>query len=258
MKRNIVVIDREKCNGCGQCVSACHEGAIQMVNGKAELVSDIYCDGLGACIGHCPVDAITVVEREAAAFDEAAVKARLATQAAPAPKPHGGCPGSMARTLSAPAAAAPLPPLACGCPGSMAKALGGNSTQAPSPQGRIASELRQWPIQLHLVPVNAPYWQDADLLVAADCVAAAYPEFQRDLLKNKKLAIACPKLDDTSSYAEKLAAILATNTIKSVTVVRMEVPCCGGIVRIVQEAIARSGKDLPLTTVVVGLEGNIR
>jgi len=226
MKRNIVTIDREKCNGCGQCVTACHEGAIRMVNGKAELVSDIYCDGLGACVGDCPTGAITIEQREAAAFDEAAVAQRQERlKPKPAP-PAGGCPGARAfsfagRTVSA-------------CPSAAAATT---ATAAPG-------ELTQWPVQLRLVPVNAPWWDGADLLLAADCVAVAVPDFQARLLKGRKVAVMCPKLDDLDGYVEKLAAILAGNDIRSLTVARMHVPCCGGVVRIAQEAVQRSGKAI--------------
>jgi Pyruvate/2-oxoacid:ferredoxin oxidoreductase delta subunit len=241
MKRNIVIIDREKCNGCGQCVSGCHEGAIQMVDGKATLVSETYCDGLGACLGECPVGAITIEEREAAEFDPKAVEAHLQKQKQPAPAP-------------APA----IPKLACGCPGTMAKALQASTKPASAgPAGEIASELRQWPVQLQLVPINAPYWQDADILIAADCVPVAFPEFHRQMLKNRRVIIACPKLDDTANYAVKLAEIFARNSIKSVTVVKMEVPCCNGIQRIVEQALGLCGKQIPLKTITVGLECDI-
>lgn len=226
MKRQIVRIDREKCNGCGQCVSACHEGAIRMVDGKAELVSDIYCDGLGDCVGDCPTGAITIEQREAVAYDEAAVARRLeALKAKASAPPTGGCPGARAfsfsgRTVSACPAAAPAP--------------------------AVSGELTQWPVQLRLVPVNAPWWDGADVLLAADCVAVAVPDFQARLLKGRKVAVMCPKLDDLEGYVEKLAAILAGNDVRSLTVARMHVPCCGGVVRIAQEAVQRSGKAIPV------------
>jgi ferredoxin len=235
MLRNIVHIDREACNGCGKCVSACHEGAIRMVDGKAELVGEIYCDGLGACVGDCPTGAITVESREAVAFDEAAVAARQRQQqrsapaAAPAaaPAPAGGCPGTRAFGFGAKAA--------CACP-----------SAAPAAGAAGTGQLTQWPVQLRLVPVNAPWWDQADILLAADCVAVAVPDFQQGLLKGRKVAVMCPKLDDPSGYVEKLAAILAENDVRSLTVARMHVPCCGGIVRIAQEAVQRSGKALPV------------
>ena len=237
MKRTIIKINEEKCNGCGLCVPACHEGAIQLVDGKAKLVKESYCDGLGACLGDCPQDAITMVEREADAFDPEAVKARLEAEknkqkAAPAPLPCG-CPGTFARSL--------------------AKKPESNSGHAP---GEQASQLTQWPVQLQLVPVDAPYWEDADLLVAADCVAVAYGGFQK-LLQGKKVIIACPKLDETGSYVDKLAEILIVNNIRSLTVAFMEVPCCTGIVRIVKDALAASGKDIPLRLMKAGINGGI-
>lgn len=233
MKRKIIEIDREKCNGCGQCVSACHEGAIQMVDGKAELVSDIYCDGLGDCIGECPVDAIKIIEREADAFDEAAVAKRAAQMKKPAP-PAGGCPGMRSLAFTNPEA-----------------------TVSGEPASVGASALRQWPIQLHLVPVQAPFWQDSDLLVAADCTAVAYPDLHAKLLKGKSLAIACPKLDDTSSYVDKLTAIFKENTIKSITVARMVVPCCSRISVMVEAARQASGKDIPCKHIVINLDGTV-
>jgi len=245
MKRQIITIDAERCNGCGQCVDACAEGAIQLVDGKARLVRDDYCDGLGACLGECPQGAITMTEREAAPFDPAAVAARLGHAGPPSPAPaapHGGTrPG--------------------GCPG-MAMFDFGQSSPMPAamPSGGAAapSALRQWPIQLHLVPPTAPYWQGADLLLAADCTAFALGGFHGELLQGRRLIIACPKLDDTAGYVEKLAAILAENDIRSLTVARMEVPCCGGLVRIARQAIAASGRDLPCDVVTIGLQGDLR
>jgi len=225
MNRRIVEIDREKCTGCGLCIDACHEGAIELVDGKARLVSDVYCDGLGACLGECPADAITITEREAEAFDEQAVSERLADlrRAVVPGKPK------------------------CGCPGMAAFAIDRPETAASTASSGVSalSELRQWPIQLALVPVSAPYWQDADLLIAADCAAFAHGGFHPDLLRGKRLVIACPKLDDTGPYLEKLAAIIQQNTIRSVTVAHMEVPCCHALVRLVQAALERSGKDIP-------------
>jgi len=233
MKRKIIEIDREKCNGCGQCVTACHEGAIAMVDGKAQLVSDIYCDGLGDCLGECPVDAIKIIERDAEAFDEAAVAAKAKAGTAPTP-PAGGCPGmkNFAFNVNTPA-----------------------KDNQPLPGG--ASALTQWPIQLHLVPVQAPFWQNSDILIAADCTAVAYPDLHAGLLKGKSLAIACPKLDDTSSYVDKLTAIFRENSIKSVTVARMVVPCCSRLAGMVEAAWKESGKQIPLRIVVINLDGTI-
>lgn len=240
MKRNIVKIDKEKCNGCGLCVSACAEGAIKLIDGKAELITDSYCDGLGACLGECPQGAITIEERDAAEFDETAVKKHLAEQQPQsAPKPqHHGCPGMAAFSINEKAA------------GSSAKSPGHCS---PSP-----SQLRQWPVQLHLVPIQAPYWNGADLLLTADCVSVAYAYFQEKLLKGRKIIIACPKLDDTGNYLEKLTEILRENDIKSLTAARMEVPCCGGIVRLAQLALEASGKDIELKEIIIGVDGTIK
>jgi len=245
MKRNIITIDEAKCNGCGICVNACAEGAIALVNGKAKLVSEIYCDGLGVCIGECPVDAIKIEQREAGAFDEGAVKARLkeigraATPEPVKPQMHshgGGCPGMMARSFK--------------------------KKEAVQPSGSVSaepavSELEQWPIQLHLVPVAAPYWKGADLLVCADCVPFACPDFHSKWLKGRKIAIACPKLDETGEYVEKLTQIIANNGIKSVTAIHMEVPCCSGIVGMARQALDAAGVDIPFHDVVVSIGGEI-
>jgi Fe-S-cluster-containing hydrogenase component 2 len=232
MKRKIIEIDKEKCNGCGQCVTACHEGAIQMVDGKAQLVSDIYCDGLGDCLGECPVDAIKIIERDAEAFDEAAVAKRMEEKKKPTP-PAGGCPGMRAMSFN----------------------KGQPTSGAPVSVG--VSALTQWPIQLHLVPVQAPFWQNSDLLIAADCTAVAYPDLHAKLLKGKSLAIACPKLDDTSTYVDKLTAIFRDNAIKSITVARMVVPCCSKIAVIVETALQASGKNIPCKHIVINLDGTI-
>ena len=235
--RNIVKIDEAKCDGCGLCATACAEGAIAIVDGKAKLVKDQYCDGLGACLGHCPQDAITIEEREADDFDEAAAMAAKghapSKPAAQTPHGHSGCPGVASRSFKRPEPAA-------------------------SHQGAKAfSELAQWPVQLALVPVNAPYWNGTELLLAADCTAFALGAFHAELLKGRSLAIACPKLDETDSYASKLAEIIRRNDIKGVVVAHMEVPCCSGIVRIAKNAMAESGKVLPFRDVLVGIEGGI-
>jgi NAD-dependent dihydropyrimidine dehydrogenase PreA subunit len=245
MIRKIVTIDEEKCNGCALCVPACAEGAIKIVDGKARLAADNLCDGLGACLGDCPQDAIRIVEREADEFDEAAVEKHLES-ARPAAAPvaprhdhhaaqHGGCPGSRVMSFAA------------------------QKDQAPTEPGeREPSRLAQWPVQLHLVPVNAPYLQGADLLIAADCVPFAYAGFHRDFLAGKALVIGCPKLDDNSFYLEKLTELFRTSDVKSVTVVRMEVPCCSGIVMVAKQALAASGKEIPFSEVTVGINGEIR
>ena len=236
MKRNIVKIDKEKCNGCGLCVNACAEGAIQMINGKAELVTDSYCDGLGACLGECPQNAITIEERDAAEFDEAAVKKHLVKKIISDSKHHHGCPGAKAFAINERAA------------NSSAKSVGQTSP----------SMLSQWPVQMHLVPIQAPYWNGADLLLAADCVSVAYADFQKNLLQGRKIIIACPKLDDTGDYLEKLTAILRENDIRSLTAARMEVPCCGGIVRLAELALAASGKEIEFKEIVIGVDGTIK
>jgi len=234
MIRKIVQIDEAKCNGCGLCIGGCHEGALQLIDGKAKLVSDSYCDGLGACLPDCPTGAITIMEREAEGFDEAAVGTHLASQEkAIHTPPIGGCPGSMARMINRQAA---------------------NTPCAVSPQ---ESELRQWPCQLQLVPVNAPYFEQAHVLIAADCAAYACADIHAKFMRNKITLIGCPKLDETN-YADKLAEILKLNEIKSITVVRMEVPCCGGLVNAVKEAIIKSGKMIPWSVAVIGTDGNVR
>lgn len=243
MKRKIISINQDLCNGCGACVSACHEGALQMVNGKAVLVSDSYCDGLGACLPECPTGAIAIEEREAAAFDEAAVaqaQARAKAGALPpkmAPRP-GGCPGMQARAI--PRAAAPV--------------------TAPTVQasaGEVAmSELRQWPVQIKLVPVGAPYFDDAKLLIAADCTAFAYAKVHADYMRGRITLIGCPKLDDVD-YSEKLAAIFAAHDIRSIVVLRMEVPCCGGIVNAVARAMEQAEKTIPWRVVTIGTDGSM-
>ncbi len=277
MTRQIIKIDAEKCNGCGLCVSACHEGAIGLKEGKATLLRDDYCDGLGNCLPVCPTGAITFEQREAAAYDEAAVMENMKNKAegaskegtdekmaanAPRPvitQPAGGCPGSAARTFDRPAGA-PARTVAYaggGCPGSAARSLApsGAPATANAAQNRV-SELRQWPVQLKLVPVRAPYFDGAHLLIAADCTAYAYAGFHEDFIRNKITVIGCPKLD-TGDYAEKLAAIIAENDIQSVTIVRMEVPCCGGLAHAATEALKASGKFIPWHVVTVSTDGQI-
>ena len=251
MKRKIVSIDENRCNGCGLCVSACHEGAIQLIDGKAKLISDSYCDGLGDCLPACPVDAIQIVEREAADYDEAAVAARMAAAKGHAPAP-----------APTPAPAAAKPPLPCGCPGQMAKSIARKPAApetAPAADAQAAAPVAQlgnWPVQIKLVNPRAPYLQNAALLVAADCTAFAYADIHRKFMRNKVTLIGCPKLDE-GDYAEKLTAILQANDIKSVTVLRMEVPCCGGIASAVQRALQASGKTIPWQVVTISTEGQI-
>ena len=246
-------IDEAKCDGCGQCVPSCAEGAIAIRDGKARLVGEVLCDGLGACLGECPRGALTVVEREAEAFDEGAVKAHLAApHAASAPPPRA--PGRARLSVLAGGTGAQ----GGGCPGSRPMTLGtGAPPDAGAPPASGRSRLGQWPVQLHLVPPRAPWFRAADLLVAADCVPFAYARFHDDFLAGRAVVVGCPKLDDVGPYAGKLATIVAEGGVRSVTVVRMEVPCCGGISRLAREAIAASGRDVPLREVVVAVDGRI-
>lgn len=245
MKRKIVSIDEEKCNGCGACADACHEGAIEMRDGKAYLIRDDYCDGLGNCLPACPTGAIAFVEREAAAYDEEAVEQnKRAKQAAQAP---AGCPGSRAETLR-PAAHAG------GCPGSRAQAIERAAVQAEA--APAASALSQWPVQIKLVPVRAPYFDGADLLIAADCTAYAYGDFHREFIRGRITLIGCPKLDE-GDYTEKLTEIIRQNDVKSVTIVRMQVPCCGGLERAAVNALKASGKFIPWQVRVISTDGRI-
>ena len=222
MNRKIIVIDEEKCNGCGQCVTGCAEGAIQLVDGKAKLVSEVYCDGLGACIGECPVGALTLVEKEAPEYDQTAVDKHLATIGRAPHAATSACPG-----------AAP--------------------TATPT-----QSQLGNWPLQLSLMPINAPYLERASLLMAADCTAFAYPDFHRHFVKGKVAIIGCPKLDDAAAYRDKLAKIIQANHIEFIHVVYMEVPCCGGLVRLVQQAVADSGRQVPVKLTKIGIDGEIK
>lgn len=261
-KRSIIKIDEDLCNGCGLCVPGCAEGALQIVDGKARLVREQYCDGLGACLGQCPTGALTIEERESDAFDLASTNDWLTsigrepvahpTNRAPvtpveggSPKDqghaanhaqHGGCPGSRLMTFDKSKAAAEE-----------------TTTKASS-----KSELNQWPIQLMLVPPTAPYLKEADLLVAADCVPFAYPDFHRKMLKNKVLVIACPKLDDADHYVEKLAQMIRINDFRSITIAHMEVPCCFGLGRIINEAIKRAGVKVPVMSINVGVQGDLK
>ena len=245
MLRKIIKIDESKCNGCGACASACHEGAIAMVNGVAKLTREDYCDGLGDCLPACPTGAITFEMREAPAYDEAAVK-KAQLQKKLMQELGGGMP--------------------CGCPGSQAKSIKHENTESESgsvssassvsPVQAVPSRLSTWPVQIKLAPVNAPYFSGADLLIAADCSAYAYGNFHNDLIKNRVVLIGCPKLDE-GDYSEKLKAIIAGNDIKSVTVVRMEVPCCGGIEMAVRRALQESGKFIPWQVVTISTDGRV-
>jgi Fe-S-cluster-containing hydrogenase component 2 len=263
MLRKIVRIDEEKCDGCGECVPACAEGAITLVGGKAKLSADALCDGLGACLGDCPRGAITVIEREAAPFDEEAVKAHLLSMGEPVSARHApaSAPAPARPRLSVISGSGPGPaPQGGGCPGSRPMAIPRRSSAAAaaSPPTAGESRLAQWPVQLHLVPVSAPWLRGADLLVAADCVPFAYASFHGDLLAGRALVVGCPKLDDLGSYVEKLQRICEANELRSVTVARMEVPCCAGISMAARRAVAASGKAIPLTDLVIGVDGTMR
>ncbi len=230
MIRKIIKIDEEKCNGCGICAKACHESAIGMVDGKAKLLRDDYCDGLGDCLPGCPTGAITFEEREAAEYNEAAVKANQMNKQGEK--------------------------LPCGCPGTQSKMIKHQERQTVVNNTKSESQLSQWPVQIKLVPVNAPYFKGANLLIAADCTAYAYGDFHNKFIRNKVTLIGCPKLDE-GDYAEKLQAIIQNNDIKSVTVVRMEVPCCGGIENAVKRALQNSGKFIPWQVLTISTSGDI-
>ena len=245
--RKIVHIDEEKCDGCGKCVPSCEEGAIKIIDGKARVVSDVYCDGLGACLGHCPQDAIKIIEREAAEFDQIAVDKHLASVGAGSSgcSPMGGCPGAAVQTLTLnvlpstpPRTSSPL------------------ATAADHDDSR-SSPLSHWPVQLSLIPPTAPFLQGADLLLTAQCAAFAMADFHEKLLRQNPIAIACPKLDNGQTHLDKLTSVLQMSDVKSLSVIRMEVPCCTGLVRIAQAAIEASEKSIPLHNVVVSTKGEV-
>ena len=247
MIRRIIQIDEEKCNGCGACAAACHESAIGMVDGKAKLLRDDYCDGLGDCLPACPTGAITFVEREAAAYDEVAVFAnqkkamqekmnqKIAQGHAASLHASGGCPGSRMRQMKRET----------------------SETEIPAAATKPQSQLQQWPVQIKLLPVHAPFYEGANLLIAADCTAYAYAKFHDEFLKDRVVLVGCPKLDSTD-YAVKLAEIIRQNEVQSITVVRMEVPCCGGLEMAAKRALEASGKRLPWQVITVGTDGTIR
>ena len=238
--RKIIKIDEEKCTGCGVCLPNCAEGALQIVNGKVKLVGDKFCDGLGACLAHCPEDALVIEERESEEFDVEAVEHHLQEKKNTDESPR-------------------LEPPATGCPSSRMmhfKPLEASAEKTLGPSSR--SMLSHWPVQLKLAPVSAPYFRNADLLIAADCVPFAYPDFHRDFIKGRAVVVGCPKLDDVQYYREKLTEIFKANTIRSVTVPHMEVPCCFGLVRAVEDAIQASGKNIPLHKVKISVRGEVQ
>lgn len=278
----MVHIDEDKCDGCGLCVPDCAEGALQIVDGKAKLVSDIYCDGLGACLGSCPQGAITMVDRDADEYNEEAVNKRLkklGRDPIPHSHDHGkgkdsktvkadkkeevedlacGCPGTLSQSFdrSASTGTAAAPKMA-GCPGSQSQSFDQPQTSPTSDQtGPVASRLGNWPVQIMLVPPKAPYLEGADLLIAADCAPFAYGDFHRRFMEGKVLLVGCPKLDNTEVYVEKLTHMFKENSIKSIGVVYMEVPCCTGLVQLVQEALRQSSSRIPTTLYRVGIKGD--
>jgi NAD-dependent dihydropyrimidine dehydrogenase PreA subunit len=241
-KRQIIEINEDLCNGCGECVPACAEGAIQIVDGKAKLVKDMFCDGLGACLGECPTGALKIIEREADEFDEKAVHEHLKKTKAPAPSP--------------------LAPAQCGCPSmtlqSFAPAAKKPSASPKGAAGPSGSALSHWPVQIRLIPPTAPFLKDGDLLVAADCVPAAYADFHRDFLDGRVLLLGCPKFDDKELYLQRFTDIFRANDIKSVKVLRMEVPCCSFLLPIVTEAAHQAGKDVPVEEVIITRRGEVK
>lgn len=269
MKRKIVQIDQELCNGCELCVKACHEGAIQMLNGKATLISDVYCDGLGDCLPACPTGAITIIEREAAEYSQEAVDALLEAKQTAMPLGGQGCSCSGGEGHGhghhhQPLDHAAFKPAGGGCPGSKAMTLQRSEkpvNQTPaiavSTTEKASSELTNWPVQIKLVNARAEYFNGANLLIAADCTAFAYADFHKDFVKDRIVLIGCPKLDDNQFYAEKLAEIFNCNDIKSITVLRMEVPCCAGIVQSVKAAILKSQRIVPYNEVTIKLNGEL-
>ena len=275
--RKIVRIDEEKCTGCGDCIPNCQEGALQVIDGKARLISDIFCDGLGACMGHCPVDAIKIEEREAEPYSEEKVREMIVKQGPNTIKAHlqhlldHNETGYLLEAFDyLTKHKLPIPELdedacsTCGggscssgvCPGSAVQDFGSSFSTEASVQN-VPSELTQWPVQLHLIPVQAPFWNQADVLIAADCTAYSYGNFHSDFLRGKKLIIACPKLDDTNLYLDKLTQFFQLNQIKSITILMMEVPCCSGLVSLVKEAMKRANKSIPLFHHTLSVKGEI-
>ncbi|MFP4661127.1 MAG: ATP-binding protein [Halanaerobiales bacterium] len=266
VQRMIVEINEEKCNGCGLCIPACHEGAIEIVDGKARLVDDKFCDGIGDCLGECPEGAIRVIEREAGEYDEEAVQQRMAEMSKQgnsksklsnitARENHnsGGCPGT--RMMDLRDIENTIKGSGESVSGSKEKEANATAVNSDDVQIKIKSQLEQWPVQLMLVPENAPYFDGAELLLTADCVPVAYPDYHLDLLQGKAVAMGCPKLDDNNYYTEKLTSIINNNDIKGITVAFMEVPCCSGLIRAAEQAISNSSKDILLTRTKISISG---
>ena len=272
-KRKIIKIDEENCNGCGLCVPNCPEGALQIIDGKARLVSDLFCDGLGACIGHCPEGAITIEEREAERYDEKKVMKNIVKHGKNTIKAHlehlknhnqheyfkQAVDFLKEKNIEVPqeVVSGSQGSLPCGCPGTMVKDFRADKKSNSHSEKTVSSQsqLRQWPVQIMLVPAHAPYFQGADLLIAADCTSFAYADFHEDLLKGKVLLVGCPKLDDAEFYKDKITQIFKNNDIKSVTCAHMEVPCCFGLVNMVKTAIVDSAKNIPFKEVTIGIKG---
>jgi len=250
--REMVKIDEDKCDGCGLCVPACAEGAIQIINGKAKLVADNLCDGLGACLGDCPQGAITIEKREADAFDEAAVEEHLKEigreESGHTPAAPVGCPSAQVKSFAPPTG---------GCPS--AKLMNFSKQETTAEQtGQRPSELRQWPVLLNLVPPTAPFLEGKELLLCADCVPFAYADFHKDILKGRSVVVGCPKFDDAQLYIDKLTAMIKGGGITKIVVAHMEVPCCSGLIAIAKQAIEKSGVDMPLEMIKIGLQGDVK
>lgn len=248
--RSIVKINEEKCNGCGLCIPNCAEGALKIIDGKAKLIGDVLCDGLGACLGHCPMDAIEIMERDAEEFDEREVERRMSGMNNN--NTENKVEQQLQKSGNGHAAHA-----GGGCPGSRMRTFGKVQEQQEGENVKVNSQLRQWPVQLTLVSPSAPYFKNADLLITADCVPFAYGNYHQDFLKNKAVVVGCPKLDDLDSYIRKLTSLIGENDLESITVLRMEVPCCGGIASAAKEARDKSGVEIPIKVVTIGIEGEI-
>lgn len=239
--RKIVSIDESKCNGCGLCIPNCAEGALKIIDGKAKLVKDIYCDGLGACLGHCPMEAINIIEREADDFNIQQVEEFLKEKKVEEKSKFNN---QMDMHMG-------------GCPGSRMKMINRKAKEGENLNVKATSTLRQWPVQLSLVSANAPYFKGADLLITADCVPFAYANYHNDFLNDRAVVVGCPKLDDVSYYTEKLSDIIKNNELESITVLRMEVPCCGGMAMAAKDARNMAGSDVPVKVVTIGIEGEV-